>query len=34
MNQVRTNKKLQNDFRPKSIADVYSYTGGYKSECK
>lgn len=33
MNQVRINKKLQNDFRPKSVAIVYSYTDEYKKEC-
>lgn len=34
MNQVRTNKKLQLDFRPKSILAVFSYTDFYKSNCK
>jgi hypothetical protein len=34
MNQVLTNKKLHPDFRPNSIKAVFSYTDGYKSECK
>lgn len=34
INQVRTNKKLQLDFRAKSIKAVFSYTAGYKEYCK
>ena len=34
MNQVRTDKKLQPDFRPKSIQAIFSYTDGYKVYCK
>ena len=34
MNKVRTNKKLLNDFRPKSIQAVFNYTDGYKEYCK
>jgi hypothetical protein len=34
MNQVRTNKKLQLDFRDKSIKTVFSYTDGYQEYCK
>ncbi len=34
MNQVHTNKKLKSDFRPKSIAAIFSYTDGYKEYCK
>jgi hypothetical protein len=33
MNQVRTNKKLLNDFRPKSVNVIFSYTNGYKEYC-
>ncbi len=33
MNQVRTNKKLKLDFRPKSIQAVFSYTNGYREYC-
>jgi hypothetical protein len=34
MNQVRTDKKLQLDMRLISTAAIFSYTDGYKSECK
>ncbi len=34
MNQVRTNNKLKLDMRLISLAAVYDYTDGYKSECK
>lgn len=34
MNQVRTNNKLQKDFKSKSIAAVFSYTDGYKKYCE
>ena len=34
MNQVRTNKKLQTDFRVKSVQAIFSYTDIYKKECK
>jgi hypothetical protein len=34
INQVRTNKKLQLDMRLISTAAIFSYTDGYKSECK
>ena len=34
MNQLRNNKKLQPDFRNKSIKAVFSYTDGYKEYCK
>jgi hypothetical protein len=34
MDQVRTFKKLKTDFRPKSIAAIFSYTDGYKEYCK
>lgn len=34
MNQVRTNKKLKTDFRPKSIQTFFNYTDGYKEYCK
>lgn len=34
MNQVRSNKKLQLEMRLISTAAVFSYTDGYKSECK
>ncbi len=33
MNQIRTNKKLKLDFRPKSIQAVFSYTNGYRAYC-
>jgi hypothetical protein len=33
-NQVRNNKKLHQDFRTKSILSIFSYTDGYKSECR
>jgi hypothetical protein len=34
MNQVRTDKKLQVDMRLISTAAIFSYTDGYKNECK
>lgn len=34
MNQVRTNIKLLNDFRLKSIQAVFGYTDIYKNECE
>lgn len=34
MNQVLTNKKLQRDFRDKSVSAVFSYTDGFKEYCK
>lgn len=34
MNQVRVNTKLKKDMRVESINAVFSYTDGYKSECK
>lgn len=34
MNQVRRNKKLQFDFRPKSVQAIFSYTDIYKKECR
>lgn len=34
MNQVLTNKKLKDDFRPISVKAVFSYTDGYKEYCK
>lgn len=34
INQVRKNKKLQHDLRPKSVASIFSYTDGYKEYCK
>lgn len=34
INQVRTNKKLQLDMRLISTAAIFSYTDGYKKECK
>lgn len=34
MNQVRINKKLQPDFRVKSVQAIFSYTDGYKEYCK
>jgi len=34
INKVRTNKKLQLDFRDKSIKTIFSYTDGYKEYCK
>ena len=33
MTQVRTNKKLLNDFRPKSVNAIFSYTDVYKEYC-
>jgi hypothetical protein len=33
MNQVRTNKKLKSDFRPKSVNTIFIYTDGYKEFC-
>lgn len=34
MNQVRINKKLQFDFRTKSVKAIFSYTDEYKDYCK
>lgn len=34
MNQVRVNTKLKLDLRSESINAVFSYTDGYKKECK
>lgn len=34
MNQVRTNKRLKLDMRPKSVSSVFNYTDGYKEYCK
>lgn len=34
MNQVRSNKELKIDLRPKSVISLFRYTDGYKSDCK
>ena len=34
MNQVRTNKKLKSDFKPNSVATIFSYADVYKEYCK